>query len=198
MVVGNHVGISVLWFVDLQVGVLPCELLARVNGLWSRERVCSYNGILLYNMAWCEHLTTDHCEDWIQLWQLPVACLWKINIRKLSEMRLSLQSNWKWNALLESQKSVLETEGRTWPWTSLYVYQALGRQFEWKLASRSVFLHISTLMTHGWKYPFFVLMSCITLILQWCRKVVKYCFILSPPACLACMNTVSPQGQDSV
>lgn len=33
VVVGNHVGISVLWFVDLQVRVLPCELLARVNGL---------------------------------------------------------------------------------------------------------------------------------------------------------------------
>lgn len=33
MVVGNHVGISVLWFVDLQVRVLPCELLTRIDGL---------------------------------------------------------------------------------------------------------------------------------------------------------------------
>lgn len=33
MVVGNHVGISVLWFVDLQVRMLPCELLTRVDGL---------------------------------------------------------------------------------------------------------------------------------------------------------------------
>lgn len=33
VVVGNHVGISVLWFVDLQVGVLPGELLTGVDGL---------------------------------------------------------------------------------------------------------------------------------------------------------------------
>lgn len=34
MVVGNHVGISVLWFVDLQVRVLPRELLTGIDGLW--------------------------------------------------------------------------------------------------------------------------------------------------------------------
>lgn len=38
MVVGDDVGVSVLWFVDLQVGVLPRELLTRVDGLWSRRR----------------------------------------------------------------------------------------------------------------------------------------------------------------
>lgn len=38
MVVGDDVGVSVLWFVDLQVGVLPGELLTRVDGLWSRRR----------------------------------------------------------------------------------------------------------------------------------------------------------------
>lgn len=37
MVVGNHVGISVLWFVDLQVRVLPRELLTRIDGLWRRR-----------------------------------------------------------------------------------------------------------------------------------------------------------------
>lgn len=38
MVVGNHVGISVLWFVDLEVGVLPRELLTGVDGLRSRGK----------------------------------------------------------------------------------------------------------------------------------------------------------------
>jgi len=33
MVIGNDVGIAVLWFIDLQVGVLPRELLTGVNGL---------------------------------------------------------------------------------------------------------------------------------------------------------------------
>ena len=33
VVVGDDVGVAVLWFVDLQVGVLPGELLSRVNGL---------------------------------------------------------------------------------------------------------------------------------------------------------------------
>lgn len=37
MVVGDHVGVAVLWFVDLQVGVLPRELLTRVDGLRSRR-----------------------------------------------------------------------------------------------------------------------------------------------------------------
>lgn len=37
MVVGDHVGVAVLWFVDLQVGVLPRKLLTRVDGLWSRR-----------------------------------------------------------------------------------------------------------------------------------------------------------------
>lgn len=36
VVVGDDVGVAVLWFVDLQVGVLPGELLTRVDGLWSR------------------------------------------------------------------------------------------------------------------------------------------------------------------
>lgn len=33
VVVRDHVSVAVLWFVDLQVGILPCELLARVNRL---------------------------------------------------------------------------------------------------------------------------------------------------------------------
>lgn len=33
VIVGNDVSVAVLWFVDLQVGVLPCELLTRVDGL---------------------------------------------------------------------------------------------------------------------------------------------------------------------
>lgn len=37
VVVGDHVGVAVLWFVDLQVGVLPRKLLTRVDGLWSRR-----------------------------------------------------------------------------------------------------------------------------------------------------------------
>lgn len=38
VVVGDDVGVAVLGFVDLQVGVLPRELLPRVDGLWSRRR----------------------------------------------------------------------------------------------------------------------------------------------------------------
>lgn len=37
MVVSNNVGITVLWLVDLQVGVLPCELLAWINGLQGKD-----------------------------------------------------------------------------------------------------------------------------------------------------------------
>lgn len=37
MVVSNNVGIAVLWLVDLQVGVLPCELLAWINGLQGKD-----------------------------------------------------------------------------------------------------------------------------------------------------------------
>lgn len=33
VIIGDDVSVAVLWFVDLQVGVLPCELLTRVNGL---------------------------------------------------------------------------------------------------------------------------------------------------------------------
>lgn len=33
VVICNDISIAVLWFVDLQVGILPCELLARVNRL---------------------------------------------------------------------------------------------------------------------------------------------------------------------
>lgn len=33
VIVGNDVSVAVLWFVDLQVGVLPCELLTGVDGL---------------------------------------------------------------------------------------------------------------------------------------------------------------------
>lgn len=33
VVVGNDVGVAVLWFVDLQVGVLPCELLTGIDRL---------------------------------------------------------------------------------------------------------------------------------------------------------------------
>lgn len=33
VVVGNHVGVSVFGLVHFEVGVLPGELLARVNGL---------------------------------------------------------------------------------------------------------------------------------------------------------------------
>lgn len=38
MVVGDDVCIAVLWLVDLQVGVFPGELLARINGLDGKER----------------------------------------------------------------------------------------------------------------------------------------------------------------
>lgn len=38
MVVGNHIGVSVLWLVDLEVGVLPRELLTGVDGLWRRRK----------------------------------------------------------------------------------------------------------------------------------------------------------------
>lgn len=34
VVVGDDVGVSVLGFVDLQVGMLPGELLTRIDGLW--------------------------------------------------------------------------------------------------------------------------------------------------------------------
>lgn len=33
VIIGNDVSVAVLWFVDLQVGVLPCELLTGVDGL---------------------------------------------------------------------------------------------------------------------------------------------------------------------
>lgn len=33
VIIGNDVSIAVLWFVDLQVGVFPRELLTRVDGL---------------------------------------------------------------------------------------------------------------------------------------------------------------------
>lgn len=33
MIVCNDVSVAVLWFVHLQVGVLPCELLTGVDGL---------------------------------------------------------------------------------------------------------------------------------------------------------------------
>lgn len=36
MVIGDHIGVPVLGFVHLQVGVLPSELLTRVNGLEGR------------------------------------------------------------------------------------------------------------------------------------------------------------------
>lgn len=40
VVVGDDVGVAVLWFVHLQVGVLPCELLTGVDGLeGTREQV---------------------------------------------------------------------------------------------------------------------------------------------------------------
>lgn len=38
VVVGNHVGVAVLGLVHFEVGVLPGELLARVNGLGNGER----------------------------------------------------------------------------------------------------------------------------------------------------------------
>lgn len=40
VVIGDDVGVAVLWFVHLQVGVLPCELLTGVDGLeGTREEV---------------------------------------------------------------------------------------------------------------------------------------------------------------
>lgn len=33
MVVGNDIGVAILWFIHLQVGVLPCELLPGVDRL---------------------------------------------------------------------------------------------------------------------------------------------------------------------
>lgn len=38
VVVRDDVSIAVLWFVDLQVGILPCELLAGVNRLIETEK----------------------------------------------------------------------------------------------------------------------------------------------------------------
>lgn len=38
MVVRYHVSVAVFRLVDLQVGMLPCELLTRVDGLGSRGR----------------------------------------------------------------------------------------------------------------------------------------------------------------
>lgn len=37
VIIGNDVSVAVLWFVDLQVGVLPCELLTGVDGLWEAK-----------------------------------------------------------------------------------------------------------------------------------------------------------------
>lgn len=37
VIIGNDVSVAVLWFVDLQVGVLPCELLTGVDGLQDAE-----------------------------------------------------------------------------------------------------------------------------------------------------------------
>ena len=37
VVICDDVSIAVLWFVDLQVGILPCELLAGVNRLIETE-----------------------------------------------------------------------------------------------------------------------------------------------------------------
>lgn len=37
VVVGNNICIAVLWLVDLQVGVLPGELLSRINRLTDKE-----------------------------------------------------------------------------------------------------------------------------------------------------------------
>lgn len=39
MVVCYHIGISVLWFVHLQVGVLPCKLLPWVHRLLNKTNV---------------------------------------------------------------------------------------------------------------------------------------------------------------
>lgn len=38
MVIGDDISISVLWFVDLQVRMLPSELLARIDGLQGKEK----------------------------------------------------------------------------------------------------------------------------------------------------------------
>lgn len=38
VIVGDDVGVAVLGFVDLQVGMFPGELLARINGLWKKSR----------------------------------------------------------------------------------------------------------------------------------------------------------------
>lgn len=37
VVVGDDVGVAVLGFVDLQVGMLPGELLTRIDGLWKEK-----------------------------------------------------------------------------------------------------------------------------------------------------------------
>lgn len=44
VVVGDDVGVAVLGLVHLQVGVLPCELLARVNGLRGKGRRGGHRG----------------------------------------------------------------------------------------------------------------------------------------------------------
>lgn len=49
MVVGNNICIAVLWLVDLQVGVLPGELLSWINRLTDTERREVYR-----EMGWSE------------------------------------------------------------------------------------------------------------------------------------------------
>lgn len=48
VVVGNDVSVAILWFVHLQVGVLPCELLPGVDGLEEmRKEVSSMHRVSL-------------------------------------------------------------------------------------------------------------------------------------------------------
>lgn len=56
VVVGNDVGISVLWFVDLQVRVLPRELLTRIDGLWSRGTFVNLLGGWVQYDSWVSTL----------------------------------------------------------------------------------------------------------------------------------------------
>lgn len=91
MVVGNHVGISVLWFVDLQVRVLPRELLPRVDGLWSGRKICRYCWI----SSWVRTFNSSSfkIQVRIQLWGISSVvvywCLSKLETQGHTEPGMS-------------------------------------------------------------------------------------------------------------
>lgn len=49
VVIGDDIGVAILGFIDLQVGVLPGELLSRIDGLREEEKR-KHSGLLYYNI----------------------------------------------------------------------------------------------------------------------------------------------------